>query len=272
MKKKALLIGLYVALVVGVWFGASSSRVHSWWADATKQKLPVAENVNQAIANTTTNTASNTNAVTANTNVPAANPAEKNLAVPFTTQAPSSNWDADHEEFCEEAAILMVGRYYQGRGFKDVAEKESALQEIKKWEVEKLGFYFDTTAAENAKILEGIYDLKVELIVNPSITQIKTAIAAGHPVIVPSAGRELGNPNFKTPGPIYHNLVIRGYTKDSKFITNDPGTRKGEEYLYDQYVLMAAIHDWVPAGERTVAANGDVASGQRVVLVVSAKE
>lgn len=270
-KKKLIYVVLYLALLVGVWFGASSSRVHSWWADVTKQPLPAAENADQAITNTGTNSASNTNTTAANANAPAENPAEKNLAVPFTTQAPSSNWDADHEEFCEEAAILMVGRYYQGRGFKDVNDKESALQAIKKWEVENLGFYFDTTAAENAKILEGVYDLKVELIVNPSITQIKTAIAAGHPVIVPSAGRELENPNFKTPGPIYHNLVIRGYTKDSKFITNDPGTRKGEEYVYDQYVLMAAIHDWVPAGERTIAANGDVANGRRVVLVVSPK-
>ena len=86
---------------------------------------------------------------------------------------------------------------------------------------------------------------------------------------MPSAGRELGNPNFKSPGPIYHNLVIRGYTKDGKFITNDPGTRKGEQYIYDQDVVMAAIHDWVPKGDRTIAANGDVATGQRVVLVVS---
>jgi hypothetical protein len=268
-KQRFVYVVLYLALLVGVWFGASSSRVHSWWAEATKQKLPAAENVDQAIANTNTTSASNTNDATANTNTPVENPAEKNLAVPFTTQAPSGNWDADHEEFCEEAAILMVGRYYQGRGFKDVNDKESALQEIKKWEVENLGFYFDTTAAENAKILEGIYGVKVELLKNPTITQIKTAIAAGHPVIVPSAGRELGNPNFKTPGPIYHNLVIRGYTKDSKFITNDPGTRKGEEYIYDQYVLMAAIHDWVPAGDRKIAANGEVASGQRVVLIVS---
>lgn len=273
---KKLTLGLiYMAVLAGVWMGASSSRVHSWWADFTKPKLPAAENAAQAIVNTITNrlpstTTSNTN--TTNTATTVSVPDEKNLAVPFSSQAPDANWDADHEEFCEEAAIMMVGRYYQGRKFSSTADAEAGLQQIKTWELENLGWYFDTTAEENKKILEGVYAVSVELIKNPTVAQIKAAIAAGHPVIVPSAGRELGNPNFKSPGPIYHNLVIRGYTKDGKFITNDPGTRKGEQYLYRQEVVMNAIRDWVPKEPRTTAQNGDVAGGQRVVLVVSAKE
>ncbi len=265
--KRFALGGVYLALLVGVWMGASSSRVHSWWADLTKPKLPVAENASQTIVNTITNRLANANA--ANTNSVTPLPTEKNLAVPFSSQAPDANWDADHEEFCEEAAIMMIGRFYQGRKFSSTADAEAGLQQLKKWEVENLGWYFDTTAAENAKILEDVYGLQVELLTDPTITQIKMAIAAGHPVIVPSAGRELGNPNFTGDGPLYHNLVIRGYTKDGKFITNDPGTRKGEAYVYDQQVIMNAIHDWVPKGDRTIAANGDVAKGQRVVLIVS---
>ena len=38
-------------------------------------------------------------------------------------------------------------------------------------------------------------------------------------------------------------LVIRGYTAKG-FITNDPGTRNGEEYFYTEEVLFNAIHDW----------------------------
>ena len=53
-------------------------------------------------------------------------------------------------------------------------------------------------------------------------------------------------------------LVVRGYT-DDKFITNDVGTRKGENYQYDYDVLMNSIHDWN---------DGDVDNGQRVVIVV----
>lgn len=268
MKKKVVLIALYLALIVGVWFGASSSRVHSWWDKITAPKLPAAENAAQAIVNTITNRLGNVNA----TNTTIVIPAEKNLAIPFTSQAPDANWDADHEEFCEEAAMLMVGRYFQNRKISSAADAESGLQQIKTWEVENLGWYFDTTAEENVRVLKGVYDLSAELLRNPTVTQIQAAIAAGHPVIVPSAGRELGNPNFTAPGPVYHNLVIRGYTKDGKFITNDPGTRKGEAYVYDEDVVMAAIHDWVPRGDRTIAANGDVANGQRVVLVVSPTE
>ena len=61
-------------------------------------------------------------------------------------------------------------------------------------------------------------------------------------MLVPTAGRELGNPYYKQPGPIYHFLVIRGYT--SKYlITNDVGTRRGEEYKYKFDILINAVHD-----------------------------
>lgn len=266
--KKIWWLVIIVVVATSGWFGVTSSRVQSWWTDLTKPTLPAAENAAQATVNTVVRPLANANLL--NQNAAVVLPTEKNLAVPFTSQAPNANWDADHEEFCEEAAMLMVGRYYQGRGFANATDAENGLQAIKQWEIGHLGFYFDTTAAENATILTGIYGVHVELLVNPTITQIKTAIAAGHPVIVPSAGRQLGNPNFKTPGPIYHNLVIRGYTANGKFITNDPGTRKGEEYLYSEDVIMKAMHDWVPAGSRIVATNGDVANGRKVVLVVSA--
>jgi hypothetical protein len=264
--KKVFFATLYLALLAGVWLGASSTRLHTWWADVRAPKLPVAENVSQATTNTIVNNRNTNTAVSTNTS---SLPTTKNLAIPFTTQAPGANWDADHEEFCEEAAMLMVARYYQGKNFSGTADQEAGLQAVKAWEVQNLGWYFDTTASENAQILREHYGLGVRVIERPTITDIKTAIAAGHPVIIPSAGRELGNPNFTGEGPIYHNLVIRGYTADGKFITNDPGTRKGEQYVYEQSVIMNAIHDWVPAGDRTIAANGSVATGRRVVLEVT---
>jgi hypothetical protein len=44
-------------------------------------------------------------------------------------------------------------------------------------------------------------------------------------------------------------LVIVGYDSNG-FITNDPGTRKGEGYRYSFATLMAAIHDWNPTDIR----------------------
>lgn len=252
---------LVVVLAAGLWLGASSSRLRSWLDDLTSPSLPPAEN---AHVGTTTNAVTNT---TTNTNTTVVLPTEKNLAVPFTSQAPSANWDQDHEEFCEEAAMAMVARFYANQPFTDVNDKEASLQAVKRWEVDELGWYYDTTATENAEVLRGLFDLNVEVVANPTIDDIKRALAQGYPVIIPAAGRELGNPNFTAPGPIYHNLVIRGYTKSGQFITNDPGTRKGEAYVYDQEVIMSAMHDWVPAGDRTTPANGQ-ANGRKVLLIV----
>jgi len=256
MSRRVLLFSFCLLLAAaGVTYGAAL-------LSRSLKTLPPAENYNA-----TTNTVVNTN-VTSNTNTTVTLPVEKNLAVPFTSQAPTANWDADHQEFCEEAASLMVGRYFSGREIANSADAEIGLQALKSWQVENLGFYFDTTAEETAMMLEDTYDVEVELKSDPTITDIKAALAQGKLVIAPTAGRELGNPNFTGLGPIYHNLVIRGYTKDGKFITNDPGTRKGEGYVYKQSVIMDALHDWVPSGERTIAANG-TATGEPVILIIS---
>lgn len=185
-------------------------------------------------------------------------PASFNLDVPFTTQAPFANWDEEHEEFCEEASALTVHYYYQGKTFtKDIAEQE--LQRIKDFENGYFGFYKDTTAEQTAELMKEYWGYtRVDVEYDPSIEDIKTHIAAGRPVIVPTAGRQLGNPNFKAPGPLYHMLVVRGYSS-TQFITNDVGTRKGENYRYEYDVIMNAMHDWN---------GGDVDNGQKAIIIV----
>ncbi len=89
---------------------------------------------------------------------------------------------------------------------------------------------------------------------------MKNELAKGYPIIVPMAGRDLGNPYFSGEGPWYHALVIIGYDKTS-FITNDPGTRRGEHYRYKYDVLMNAIHDWTGVKE-------NIRDGRKVALVV----
>ena len=43
-------------------------------------------------------------------------------------------------------------------------------------------------------------------------------------------------------------IVIRGYdAKTKEFITNDPGTRQGENYRYKSDVLINALRDY-PTG------------------------
>lgn len=187
-------------------------------------------------------------------------PDQLNLKVPFTSQAPHQNWDASHEEFCEEASILMVGSYLKNLAIADVNDAEQKLLAIKDFEMKKFGFFESTTAEETATILKEFYGLdKVQVVPDPTILEIKTALAGGKVVIVPLAGREIGNPNYKQPGPLYHMLVIKGYQKNGDFITNDPGTRKGADYIYNPDVIMRAIHDWN---------GGNVDAGKKVMIVV----
>ena len=71
---------------------------------------------------------------------------------------------------------------------------------------------------------------------------------SGNIVIVPANGRVIGNPYFNPPGPARHMVVIRGYDPVTKeFITNDPGTERGENYRYPEAVLYNGIRDY-PTG------------------------
>lgn len=186
-------------------------------------------------------------------------PSELNLDVPFTSQAPDANWDHTHEEACEEAAILMANRFFQGRTIDGSADAEAGLQEIITWEKENLdGVWESTTAEQSAEIISEMLGLKAEIIKNPKVNEIKQAIAENKLVIAPMAGRQIPNPFYKAPGPLYHMLLIKGYTQD-KFITNDAGTKRGANYPYNFKTLLDASHDWN---------GGAVESGQKVMIVV----
>ena len=87
-----------------------------------------------------------------------------------------------------------------------------------------------------------VYDFKTELKTMTEQT-VKQALANGKLVILPANGQMLGNPYFTAPGPIYHMLVITGFDGD-KMITNDPGTKRGEDYKYDYDVLEDAAGNW----------------------------
>jgi peptidase C39-like protein len=192
---------------------------------------------------------------------PAGLPEAINLDVPFTSQAPHKIWDYDHEEFCEEASALMAVSYLKGDHSitnPDVADQQ--LYAIKEWEMTTFGYFADTTTAETARILTDKFDVSaVRLIHVPTLFQIKTALSQGKVVLVPAAGRLLPNPNFKSPGPLYHMIVLKGYTRDGMFITNDPGTRLGADFLYTYDAVMNAMHDWN---------DGDVLNGEKIVIIV----
>ncbi len=186
-------------------------------------------------------------------------PSQINLAVPFTPQAPHANWDLPYQEACEEASILMVARYKNSEPIRSPEDADQEILKLVEFQNSFFGDYKDTTAEETAEIARVYYGFtNTEVVYDFTVEDIKREVANGNPVILPAAGRQLPNPYFRTPGPLYHMLVVRGYTEDT-FITNDPGTWRGEEFIYTYSGLLEAVHDWN---------GGDVEHGRRVMIVV----
>lgn len=157
--------------------------------------------------------------------------------------------------------MLMVASYVQHTRIPNPATADTLLLAIKEFEEKRFGYFESTTAEETAIILREFYELSdVKLKHNPTSTDIKTALASGKLVIAPAAGRLLGNPFFTPPGPVYHMLVVKGYTADNKFITNDPGTRRGADFAYEEAVFMNAIHDWT--------GDSNIEESKKVIIIV----
>lgn len=182
------------------------------------------------------------------------------IQVPFTTQAPFANWDALHEEACEEASLIMLKYYLDKKPLTpEIAENE--IQRMVDFEIRNYGDYKDSTASEIVKLAEDFYKItKLKVIYDFPKEDLKKYLAQGKPVIVPAAGRLLGNPNFTAPGPLYHSLVLIGYNGNT-IITNDPGTRNGQDYRYDIDVLYNAIHDFPGKPE-------DIIQGRKAMIVL----
>lgn len=185
-------------------------------------------------------------------------PPSVRIQVPFASQAPLQNWDALHEESCEEASLILVEHYLRGAGISP-QQMEDAIQKLIAWETDH-GYKYDVDIEELKTIAKDFYNLDGRIVTDVTVESLKKELAAGHPVIIPAAGQTLGNPYFSGDGPPYHMLVVTGY--DSRnFITNDVGTRRGEGYKYNYDVLINAIHDW----------NGSTAtilSGRKAMLVI----
>lgn len=194
------------------------------------------------------------------------------IPVPFTSQAPFANWDELHNEACEEASMIIADSFFNKKILnKEIAEQR--IQDLVSWET-KNGYTVDATSQEVVEILDTYFSLQGELEYSVTSQKIIQALNEGKLVIIPAAGRDLHNPNYKQPGPLYHMLVIRGYDANKKqFITNDPGTRKGEGYRYDYDVLINAVHDWPKQGKgKEDVTEDEMRAGRKVFIIVSKPE
>lgn len=133
------------------------------------------------------------------------------VAVPFTAQAPTGNWDTLHQDTCEEANAVMAHAYFTNHreSTLDPEFVEKELTKLIEWEDTNLGYYKDTNALETAQMIRDVYGLQTKIVTNYTEESLKKALTENKVIIYFGAGRLLGNPNYQTPGPIYHVITIK---------------------------------------------------------------
>lgn len=269
-KRDGIFVALLVLLLIGLFIYFDRVQILEFARKQTRETLPPAMGYQETQGGDTKPPAVISKPVTTKPVQPSASSVKvvegMNLSVPFTSQAPTGDWNQPFQDACEEASVLMVKEYYAKNTARviDPSAATKSLLEMVTFEDTTLGYFLDTTVAETAIFAEKMYGFaKSEIISDPTIAQLKERLNKGEPIIVPAAGRLLKNPYFTAPGPVYHMLVIRGYTKDNKFIVNDPGTKHGEAYVYAFETIMNAMHDWDAK---------DVLNGKKVVLILHPKK
>ncbi len=183
------------------------------------------------------------------------------LHAQFTTQAPFSNWNEPRQNACEETSIVIVDAYYNKENLTRESAEQKILQIINIKEK-----YYGKSLDENAELITELINKfknwEAVIVANPSIAQIENEIDNSRPIIIPTYGRGLKNPNFLNGGSSYHVIVITGYDKTTnEFITQEPGTRFGENYRYSYSIIMSALHDYLP--------NDQTINGPKVAIFTS---
>lgn len=163
--------------------------------------------------------------------------------VPFLSQAPLADWkDERQQDGCEEAVIIMSEAWLNNT--KQIT-KQDGLSKIllaSKWFEDNIGTFHDASVEDVIRYFKEALKIEtVKIIEEPSLDDYKQALSQGKLVLVPTNGQLLGNPNFSGTGPETHMIVVRGYDDATgEFTTNDPGTRKGENYRYKYGVVLNA--------------------------------
>lgn len=268
--KRLFIVGLTISVVgFGLYGWSHRGRLRDELDQAQRPALPRAVSIQQMheqVKTTSTKRALKPIAPatpqTATSTAATAFPREVNLSIPFLLQAPKQNWAMPYQEACEEASMLMVKSALEGVQRFTPDEGDALILDIlAKEDAEHLPP--DMTVAQAKTFFETAYPAyRVTVIHGVTENALKSWLARGVPVIIPASGKELQNPNFHNGGPPYHMLVVKGYLADGRWITNDPGTRKGADYLYEKETLLNAIHDWN---------GGDVVHGSSAAFVIQAK-
>jgi hypothetical protein len=185
-------------------------------------------------------------------------PGSFKLDVLFSTQAPTKDWSMPYQEACEEASLIMTSYYFEEK-YLDRPIMNTEILDLVDWQMDRFGYYMDTTLAEVEIIADEYFNLDTEITSNVTEENIKYQLTQGNLLIIPFAGRLLINPYFSGQGPLFHMAVVKGYDHKD-FIMNDPGLLTlGENFKYSYKNLLESVHDWN---------GGDVINGARKMLII----
>ena len=175
-------------------------------------------------------------------------PSSVRLTVPFTSQAPLHKMDAEHENWCEAAAILMVGDYYKHdqRSVIPPGEADRDMRSIVAYERDTFKGVLDLPLTDVSTT--GGAKFQIEGTVEPAPAdsdQIKHYLAAGWPVVIPvmthgAPGGQKLDPHYGAVS-VYHVIVLIGYDESGQLISNDAGIFEGQYLAYPWPRLSAAI-------------------------------
>ncbi|MEI7750135.1 MAG: C39 family peptidase [Candidatus Moraniibacteriota bacterium] len=169
--------------------------------------------------------------------------------VPFTAQAPGAKW-SNHifQDGCEEASMLMAIDWVHGIKTISATEATDGITALADFEIKRFGYYQDIDLSEIVSVFHDRFAYDGVMIRNDiTIDGLKRVLTDGNIVLAPTFGQALRNPNFTAPGPITHMLVLTGYDPSTReFIVNDPGTKRGKGYQYDEKILYDAIWAYPP--------------------------
>ena len=258
MWKRVSILIFVVVLVLGVWFSFSSFHNETpspvVVIEEEKKKTGETEVKKEIVSPIVTPPREVTNTI--------------KYTVPFVPQAPTGDWSKSaFQDGCEEASTMMVSLARSGETLTR-EEMRLKLLDMARFQIEQIGHGVDTDVNDTHEyLLKQYFEITDARVVTDVILEdVKTALLDGL-VIVPTNGRALGNPNFTSPGPQQHMLVIIGYDVITKeFITNDPGTRLGQGYRYPERVLYEAIRGY-PTGKHL-----PVMIGAKSMIVVPFEE
>src|SRR5215468_3647066 len=242
LSAKAVAVALAVIVLMG---GGSYSGYRLWrhFLAAAPHSPPSAAVVYQAPPQPEEPFASPTS-----TSAPTPLPASVFIKVPYTPQSPFNQWGAGnvHEEYCEAAALLMVGDFFKGDSRSKIppAEADGAMGQIVSVERKMFPGVLDLPLSSIGSVGTQLYGL------NPTVAPvdldtIERNLAQGRPMIIPvmthGANGQKISPHYGTDN-VYHVIVLIGYDNAKGLLyTNDAGFMEGQNYAYTWNTLSTAI-------------------------------